>query len=385
MSTLYPQHIYLCLLSLALYAAGTQPACSQNGTQNVPIYHITKGGVSTTAKTKKIIEWGFDQPDTNKLRYNIARMEQAPFDGVVLAAYGLDSAQQPLNLAWKCWSRQAFTREEFAGAVANLKATHFVKFTDNFLRLNVTPGDVDWFDDAGWAAICNNAGIAGWICSEGGLKGIMFDTEQYDKKNRPFSWSELPAHEQHSFEQYRDQARLRGKEFGVALTKSKANLTILMTYADSYQVLLENAPQPYSTLGLLPPFIDGMLDGTSPQTTFVDALEPAYGAKDSATLLKLKGAVAAAGKFSLTPDVYRARMSVGFGLWLDKGWAENGWDPARIEKNYFQPDVFETALASAMNLSDQYVWIYSEKIDWWKGIGVSPLYTRAIEQARKSP
>ena len=36
-------------------------------------------------------------------------------------------------------------------AVTDLKATKFNRFTDLFLRVNVTPAKVDWFDDDGTA------------------------------------------------------------------------------------------------------------------------------------------------------------------------------------------------------------------------------------------
>jgi hypothetical protein len=32
---------------------------------------------------KKLIEWGWDEPDTKFMRTNIAQMEQFPFDGLV--------------------------------------------------------------------------------------------------------------------------------------------------------------------------------------------------------------------------------------------------------------------------------------------------------------
>src|SRR5689334_23542238 len=51
-------------------------------------------------------------------------------------------------------ARNAFTRdpwrwEEFAGALADLKAASPKTCRENFLMLYANPGDVDWFDDKG--------------------------------------------------------------------------------------------------------------------------------------------------------------------------------------------------------------------------------------------
>ena len=39
-----------------------------------------------SVKGKKVIEWGWDEPDTKFMRENIEKMEQFPFDGLVFHA-----------------------------------------------------------------------------------------------------------------------------------------------------------------------------------------------------------------------------------------------------------------------------------------------------------
>ena len=378
----------LWIYGLALFAVMCAPVYAQEE-QGRPKYRIdprigprldsgSRGGGITG---KKIIEWGFDQPDTAMMRANIARMEQEPFDGVIFAAFGLDSKKHALDLPRNCWGHTAFTREQFANVVADLKATHFTKFTDNFLRLNVTPGDVDWFDDDGWGKICQNANLASWICSQAGLKGIMFDTEQYSTK--PFSYNDAPGHNQHSFDAYRDQARKRGREFGAQLTAEKLDPTILLTFTDTIQILGDTGPLRSASQGLLPSFIDGLLEGANPRAQFVDANEYAYGAQDRAALTRLQKTTRDAARFSATPRAYSARMSSAFGLWLDKDWPKRGWDPKSVVKNYYQPDAFEQVVRTALELTDKYVWIYSEEMNWWTGSRINPLYTQAVENARR--
>jgi len=46
---------------------------------------------------KKIIEWGWDEPDTNFIRENLETMEQHPFDGLVFHV----TRQGPCHLVQK--------------------------------------------------------------------------------------------------------------------------------------------------------------------------------------------------------------------------------------------------------------------------------------------
>ena len=94
-------------------------------------------------KGKKVIEWGWDEPDTKFLRANIGKMERFPFDGLVFHA----TSAKGENLSWEVWGGRKFTADDFQQAVADLKATRFDRFTERFLRVNVTPGKVDWSDD----------------------------------------------------------------------------------------------------------------------------------------------------------------------------------------------------------------------------------------------
>src|SRR5262249_931382 len=154
--------ILLWLAALAIAASG--PAAAQSG----PAKDSLKG--------KKLIEWGWDEPDTKFMRENVEKMEQFPFDGLVFHA----TSGKGDNLAWEVWGSKRFTPDDFQQAVADLKATKFSRFTDRFLRVNVTPAKVDWFDDDAWACVVNNFGVAAQVAREGRCKGFMFDTEQYE-------------------------------------------------------------------------------------------------------------------------------------------------------------------------------------------------------------
>src|SRR4030095_10037009 len=116
---------------------------------------------------------------------HVAAMERnTPFDGCVFHAnWNKPDGVRGGSFTWECWSRRAFTEAELAQGRADLKATNFTRMSHNFLRFNVTPGDVDWFDDAAFAAVVNNARLAAKLAHDGGgCDGVLFDIEQYDKR-----------------------------------------------------------------------------------------------------------------------------------------------------------------------------------------------------------
>ena len=50
-------------------------------------------------RAKKVIEWGWDEPDTQFIREHIAEMEQLPFDGFV---FHINSSKGG-NFVWEMW------------------------------------------------------------------------------------------------------------------------------------------------------------------------------------------------------------------------------------------------------------------------------------------
>src|SRR5690348_3192978 len=87
----------------------------------------------SAAQSRKLIEFGWDEPDTSYMRQHIATMEKKPFDGCVYhITYDKPDGTHNGNFLGECWGSTTFSREQFASAVADLKATPFRRFTHNF-------------------------------------------------------------------------------------------------------------------------------------------------------------------------------------------------------------------------------------------------------------
>ena len=75
-------------------------------------------------------------------------------------------------------------------------------------------------------------------------------------------------------------------------------------------------------------------------------------------------------------------MKAGFGVWLDNDWRRKGWNLTDFSKNHFSPGEFENAVRSALRVSDQYVWIYTEQPRWWTKDKLPQAYVDALRNAR---
>jgi len=178
-----------------------------------------------SVRGKKLIEFGWDEPDTAFMRKHAAQMDATPFDGCVYHIRYLQPDGKDADFLWNCWGKQAFTTQQVQHAIDDLKATRFKRLRHNFLRFNVTPGNLDWFDD--YSAVVANARLAARVAREGGV-GILFDTEQYNAQL--FDYRKQTNAPTRTWDQYAAKARERGREVMQAFQEGFPGLKVLMTF-----------------------------------------------------------------------------------------------------------------------------------------------------------
>jgi hypothetical protein len=335
---------------------------------------------------KKLIEFGWDEPDTSFLRQEREQLEQSPFDGCVFHVATSRPGGPLENFSWLCWGRRAFARAEIDRAISDLKAIKSRKFRDHFLRFNLTPADIDWFDDH--AAAMNNARLAATTARAGSCQGILLDTEAYERKL--FDYREQRDKNRRSWDQYAAQARLRGHELMTGFQEECPDLTVLVTFGHSLVWKESDAgkkPLAECPNGLLVPFLDGMIAAAKGKTRLVDGYEMSYGYREPRRFTEARDVIGAkAASLSADPLKYRAVVSAAFGLWLDYNHPVNGWKTDKPESNYFSPERFGSSLRAAIEQCDEYVWIYTEKPRWWsksgKPIDLPPAYVEVVRRIR---
>jgi len=292
-------------------------------------------------------------------------------------------------LAWNLFGPKALKLDDFRPAIADLKAAKWQRFTDNFLPACICSSGQDfgfhWFDDARWKTILNNWRLLVTIAKEGGCKGIILDPEHYGAYF--FHYPSMRERLDKSFAEYQAKVRERGRELMKVTRAIFPDITILMFWAHSYLPIHpteRQKPLEQNAYGLLPAFVDGMMEAADERAQFVDLCEFAYGYKRREQFLEAYHSIVhKAMRFSLLPELYRRRIRVGFGLWLDYGGGKR-WDVRDFSKNYFSPDEFRQSLQWALEISDGYVWIYSHQPRFFPPSDLPDAYLQAIKEARRS-
>ncbi len=323
-------------------------------------------------RQKKLIETGWDMPDTRQLRANLADMEKRPFDGVVLQVVGRRDDGKDCLLRW-AFLDEKWERRWFHAAIDDLKACDFKRFTDNFIVFNANPGSVDWFDDAGWADIADHWRIAAWVAHESGVKGLLFDPEPYTPPHSQFRYASQPQCDRHEFGDYWRKARQRGREVMTAVASESNDLTIFCYFMNSVVRWPLSQARPGVALessgyGLLPAFIDGWLDALPEGMTLVDGCESAYRYNSDRDYLESAVFIRGNAQDAVSPAnraKYRAQVQVSYGVYLDAYW-NPGTSPWYID-GLGGPRVsrLQANVGKALECADEYVWIYGEKFRWW--------------------
>ncbi len=342
---------------------------------------------SPATAAKRLIEMGWDEPNPAFMRRHLAQLEASPFDGCVYHVGGPRPDGQLGVFGWQSWGTRVFTGQELADDLRNLRATPFKRFRSNFLRINVTPGRLDWFDD--YSAVLSNLTLGASIARRGNSKGVLLDTETYE--GPLFDYSKQHDRDRHSYDEYAAQARQRGREVMRALERGYPGLTVFLTLGATHtaiQTRWEPVALDKGPYGLLAPFVDGMVLAASDSARIVDGLEASYPVR---TPKEVEGYVAVQDSMVLAfvtdPVKYRRVVSNSFGIWLDHDWRHRGWNPTTSTRNYRPAAAFQATVRRALELADDYVWIYGELPHWWNASGrpsrLPAAYDRALRNARR--
>lgn len=342
---------------------------------------------------KKLIATGWDSPTPAQFRAHLREFEKWPFDGTTIQPTRTRADGSVVDAKF-AFGRDRWEKQEFARAVEDLTAVPPATSRDNFLMLYANPGDVDWFDDAGFANIVEHWRLLAWAAHEGGARGILFDAEPYTPPHAQFGYGAQPARNAHDFAAYCVKARERGREVMRVVAGEFPDITIF-----SYRLLcdllfaLGSGGEPTTLLethpyGLLPAFLNGMLDVIPPGATIIEGDENAYSYNSDAEFerafvdLKTKtlGLIALENRAK-----FKAQCSVSHGIYLDAHSNEptSPWyiDPrggpraARLEAN----------VKAALRTADEYVWVYGETARWWPSGNLGfPFWPAKLEGADRA-
>ncbi len=341
---------------------------------------------------KKLIYYGWGTRDTIYVRQRWHEMEQMPFDGIGITV-AIDRNKPTTGdgatgnlLGWHIFGPKAFRLEDFRPAIDDLKVPKWERFKDNFLPACICSSGQDfgfnWFDDGRWKTIVNNWQVLVTIAKDGGCKGILIDPEPY---GAPFwHYPSMRQRMDSPFPEYVAKVRQRGRDLMEVTRKIFPDISLLFLVGPSH-MLHYKEPLEEQGYGLLAAFLDGLMEAADERAKFVDLCEMAYGYKSRDSFLQAYHWVKnKAMRFSLLPELYRAKVRVGFGLMLDCLSHRQGWHTQDFSKNYFSPEAFQQSLQMALELTDEYVWIYSQVPKFFPPEHLPEAYLKAMERAREA-
>ena len=340
----------------------------------------------TFAAKKKLIEYGWDVPDTAFMRAHIEEMEKVPFDGVVFKMYPPAGSKNMREFGWRVFSKERFDFKDMEQSLADIKATKFKRFTDNFVQLVAYPGQIDWFDPE-WSSVAYNSGMLAKFAKVSGCKGVMFDPETYGTPIWTYNNFSAEWKAAHTFEEYQKKIRERGREFMEAINREYPDITILCLYGPTAGVTLWPSDKPEDHFfGLLRWFYQGMLDVAGPGVVIVDGWEASYGYRTRDQFVQArKTMLGDTAKHYDDPAKFAKHVRCGFGIWTDYDWRGFGWDYKDFTKNYHSPAGYRASVNYGLEVCDEYVWIYSEELRWWNPARAPQPYVDALAFAKKGP
>ena len=373
-------------LCLSLIVAGLAATSFKSASaQTAPASSLSRI-VKPNLPAKKLLEYGWDLPDSEYVRDHIQEMEKRPFDGVIF--------RLP-NEGGRVFVTDDWKPEKLAPQLKVASDIKWNKFTDNFLSIYAS-STMDWFSDADWAKVLAHAKFSARFAKTARCKGIVFDPEPYG--NSPWIYARQKYAKTKSFDEYASMVRKRGNQFMNALQGEMPVMKILGFYQFSmpwYYSGHDTRPVQRaedvnrSDYALLTPFLEGMLEAAGTQVQFIDGNEPSYYFKSALEYYEAYHVMRQNAKQYIAPelrDKFDRNVRAGQALYVD--YVFNLRPDAFTDNIAIQltPEEraqwFEHNTYYALQSSDEYVWLYSEKMNWWANQGLPPGLEQAVASAR---
>jgi hypothetical protein len=312
------------------------------------------GAQSAPADHKKLIEFGWDVPLSQWLVQHLNEHQDLPFDGMAFS---------PTRDRLKLFEPTGWTKPDLKTWA--LSRIEWGRYTDNFILVWATgPTEMDWTDQARWDTVISKTRLLSQAVVSAGAKGVMLDPENYFAGLHPWAYaaSRYPGL---SFEQVEAIVRRRGAEFMTALASQAPDVEVLSPLSISYVASLAGMDRSLLSsvdTALLCAFTEGML--SAGRGTVIDGDELAYFV-DETTEFPERRAMFDHAKEFIAPNVpsdadLRFAQPIYVDLTLGIARYHRGYSP-EYGLAWFEHNVYQALLGA-----NEYAWLYSEQLDWWR-------------------
>ncbi|MHC4544083.1 MAG: hypothetical protein ACYTDW_07765 [Planctomycetota bacterium] len=313
---------------------------------------------------KKIIEYGWDVPYPDFVRDNIRQMEKRPFEGIIFRTKGFDHIFD--TRPWK--------QDKLQPQLDTLAQIKWKKFTDNFLTLYAaSKWKMDWFNDEHWNVIVENMKLFSLAVRSGNCVGVCFDPEPYGTD----PWVYPGSYKDKSFDQVCEQVRRRGRQFIIALQEHMPEIRVLSLFqlglfghvVDEPDTRIRQEKLRKQWMPLLPAFCIGMLEGAAPGTILIDGNESAYYYENHHKFYQDYHLIRQRAQTLIPKELrkkYNSQVQAGMALYIDQTLGKRTEQTiSQSMSSDQQLKFFEHNVYYALTTSDEYVWCYSERMNWW--------------------
>ncbi len=333
------------------------------------------GGTLLSAE-KKLIYYGWDSPDMKRLIQEWKAVKDLPFAGYCFSIDGQD--KDGSFQAGMLWTKRPIEQAAFdAMADDAKKIAEIVDKTgwELFTMAWANWGTVKWHDDEGWEILLSNLRNYLRVAKACKAKGICFDPEPYTA-DRVFTFNPKDGVD---FPTTAALARKRGKEFMKVIAEEWDDMVMLTfglwdwTYGNSLQVIHATPEERLKICeragnGIIPYFMDGCLEVVPEKLRIITATEAAYYYNHPIEYLKTMRMMTgrnSASEALVDPalrETFRRHVEGGFGMFLDT-FIDRGTKELENQVRY------------ALNVTEEYVWMYAEKGNYWTGAKPNGLLT----------
>ena len=339
---------------------------------------------------KKVIQYGWDIQYPDYIVENIREMEKLPFDGIM-------TRTRPDSFTHVFYNK-TLDDKQTADYLGQMKRIKWKKFTDNFFMIWAR-SNMDWFSEIDWADdgwVLRNTRLCARAAKIGGCVGVVFDAEIYWGRNA-WAYKDQPGADKKSFAEFEVMARQRGAQFMEALQDEYPDLVVYTLFLTSDPRMFiesrkETDPVKRSELikpefyALYPAFLNGMLDAIKGKATLIDGNEYAFyynTAKAFDGGLKMMHE----GVRNMYDDQawskYQKHARVSHSIYVDY---ICNLLPHRLHTSNLSTQGrarhAEFNIYHALRTADEYIWLYSEYMNWWNDIRVPEGLADAVVSAR---
>ena len=341
-----------------------------------------------TIEGKKIVGGhGHAMVNTHQLKTYIEEMRRAPLDGILV---GFNRNEYAGDEKWRevmarNWFRDsALTIDDMSIALKELESTDLGHFKHNMLWCTGSrrfPGD--WFDDEIWEKIIlNNARVFAEVYKRGNFEACWFDVEVGGEPGGGvMTWKGTHREKLHPFDAYAAKARQRGREVMEVFTSVVPDFKLVIShaYGGAKKLLNGRGAEGLSEInyGLLPAFVDGLLEGCGESGQIIESGEATYGTMTyPAFMAWRKWERLSAEELCQVPQLLDEHYGYAMGLWPDFRSDSGEWHQDDIGSNHFSPERMAHAFHNAMAASDEFVWTFHIRAHWWPNRAMTPSFDR---------